>query len=224
MIAKSAVVKFISNLKSLRKLDIQAVDDIFDLVLMVICANDLPELKSFECTSSDYETTVLFKWPTSTNIENLTVDCILYGLGDLLVQTPKLKYLNVKLTNYGPGQSVLTDASLPMMMSLTHLKMNIRFVSYDDLSYVLKSMPHVENIELSGSSNGANLDNGHQLKQLFGHLQKVQLKNLGCVTSASSVDAILTSFNDDMNGFWSNVTCSIEYPDRARLSAMGRAK
>jgi hypothetical protein len=187
---------------------------------MVICCNDLPELKSFECKSSDYETTVLFNWPRPTNIENLTVDCILYSFSNLLVQTPKLKYLNVKLTNYGPGQ---IDSSIPIMMNLIHLKMNIRFISYDDLSQMLKSMPHLERIELSGNSMGKNLDNGHQLKQLFGHLHKVQLKNVRCLTSASSMDAILATFNDDIHGFWSNVTCSIEY-DRAYLSAIGRAR
>jgi len=222
--AKSAVVKYISNLKSLKNLHVEAIDDINNLVLMIICGNGLCALKSFECTSPDHETNVIFNWPRPTNVEYLTVDCTLYGLSNLLVQTPKLKYFNVKLTNYGPGQSILTDSSLPIMMNLTHLKMHICFVSYDDLSHILKSMPHLEIIELSGSSMGKNFDNGHKLKQLFGHLRKVQLKNVECLTSASSADAILTTFNDDTNGFWSNVTCSLAYTDRAHLSAIGRAR
>jgi len=222
--AKSAVVKFICNLKSLINLRVQALGEIFNLILMVICGNGLPELKSFECTSPDYETTVIFNWPMPTNIEYLTVECILYSFGNLLLQTPKLKYLNVNLTNYGPEESILIDSSLPIMNNLTYLKMEIRFVSYDDLSYIIKSMPQLQILELSGSSMGENLDNGQQLKQLFGHLSEVELDNLECLTSASSVDTILATFNDDIDGFWSNVTCSIKYGDRAYLSAFGFAR
>jgi hypothetical protein len=87
----------------------------------------------------------------------------------------------------------------------------------------MKSMPYLESLALSGSSMGKNLDNGYQLKQLFGHLQEVILENLKCLTSASSVNTILSTFNNDVDGFWSDVTCSIKY-DRAYLSAFGYAK
>lgn len=222
LVEKSAVVKFISNLKSLRKLHVQALGEIHDLVLMVIFCNELPELKSFECTTWDYDNTVLFNGPIPSNIENLTIDCSLYNLTNLLVQTPKLKYLNVTLINYGLEPSVLTDSST--MMSLIHLKMNIYFVSYNNLSDIVKSMPHLKIIELSGESTGQNLDNGHQLKQLFGHLSKVQLKNVACLMAASSTDAVLATFNDEINGFWSNVTCSIGFRNRVHITATDRAR
>jgi len=163
---------------------------------------------------------LLLTWPRQTNIENLTVECVVYTFGNLLSQTPKLKYLNVDLTTYGPSESTLTDLPLPMMMNLTELKMKIHFLSYTHLFDIMKSMPNLESLELSGSSMGPNLDNGHQLKKLFGHLQEIILEDLECLTSASSVDTILATFND---GFWSDVTCSIKY-DRAYLSAFGYAK
>jgi Ran GTPase-activating protein (RanGAP) involved in mRNA processing and transport len=109
------------------------------------------------------------------------------------------------------------------MMYLNHLKMTIHLVSYTHLSDIMKSMPNLESLELSGTSLGENLDNGHKLKQLFGHLKIVDLDNFQCLTSTSSVDTILKTFNDDNNRFWSDVTCSIQY-DRALLSAFGHAK
>jgi hypothetical protein len=128
-IEKASVVKYISNLKSLKNLRVQSLGEISALTLMVMCSNKLLELKTFECTNPDYETNVLFNWPKPTNIDKLTVGCNLYSLSNLLLQTPKLKYLNVKLTNYGPEDSISTDSPLPMMMNLIHLKMEIHFVS-----------------------------------------------------------------------------------------------
>ncbi len=213
-------MKYISKLKSLKNLRVQSKGEIYQLTIMIFCSNELPELKSFECTNSEYPTTVIFISAKKTNIENLTADCILYNLSNVLLQTPKLKYLNVDLTTYGPVEPMETEFPLPMMMNLTELKMKIHFISYIHLSDILKCMPHLESFELSGSSMGENLDNGHQLKQLFGHLQEVILENLECLTSNSLVDTILATFNDD---FWSDVTCSIKY-DRAFLSAFGHAK
>jgi hypothetical protein len=88
------------------------------------------------------------------------------------------------------------------MMHLTHVKMTIHFVSYTHLSDIMKSMPNLESLELSGTSSGENFENGHKLKQLFEHLQIVDLDNLQCLTSTSSVDTILKTFSDDNNGFW----------------------
>jgi hypothetical protein len=105
-----------------------------------------------------------------------------------------------------------------MMMNLIDLKMEIHFVSYIHLSYLMESMLNLKFLELSGTSMGMNIDDGQQLKQLFGHLQEVVLDNVECLTSASSVDAILSTFNDE---FWSDVTCSIE-SNRAYLSTFGR--
>jgi hypothetical protein len=190
---------------------------------MVLCCNELPKLKSFECTNPEFFTTVIFTWPKQTNIEHLTVECTLHSFSNLLLQTPKLKYLNIDLINYAPIESIPTDPPLPIMMNLTQLKMEIHFISYFQLFHIMKSMPHLESLELSGSARGENLDNGHQLKQLFGHLQVVILEDLDCLASTSSVDTILKTFNDDVDGFWSNVTCSIKY-DRAYLSAFGQAK
>jgi hypothetical protein len=67
---------------------------------------------------------------------------------------------------------------------------------------------------------GENIDNGQQLKQLFGHLHELELDNLECLTSAKSVNKILSTFNDE---FWLDVTCSIKY-NRAYLSGFGHAK
>ncbi|CAF1038020.1 unnamed protein product [Rotaria sp. Silwood1] len=222
-IKKSSVVKYISNLKSLKNLCVQALGEIHDLILMVICSNGLPELKSFECTNPEYETNVMFTWPRQTNIESLTVECILYSLSYLLLQTPKLKYLNIKLTNFGPEELTITALPIPMMINLIHLKMETHFISYNHLFDLMKSMPHLESVELSGSCMGKDLDNGHRLKELFGHLQTVELENLECLTSAKSVNTILATFNDDIDGFWSDVICSIKY-DRAYLSAFGHAR
>src|SRR5690349_2132007 len=94
---KASVVKYISNLKSLKNLRVQSVGEIHDLILMIFCSIELSELKSFECTNPEYPTSIIFTWPQQTNIENLTVECVLYGFGNLLLQTPKLKYLNVEL-------------------------------------------------------------------------------------------------------------------------------
>lgn len=221
-IEKSSVVKFLSKLKSLKNLRIQAIGEIDDLTLLIFCSNKLSELKSYECINSEYSTTVIFTWPIQTNIEYLTIDCILYNLSNILLQTPKLKYLNINLTNFQPEDRTKTNSSLPLMINLKDLKMKIHFVSFIQLSDIIKSMPNLEKLELSGSSMGKNLDNGHQLKQLFGHLQEVQLENLECLTSTSSIDTILSTF-DDINEFWSDVTCSIKY-DRVYLSAFGYRK
>lgn len=204
-------------------LRVQAIDEINDLILMVICCNELPKLKSFECINSEYSTSVIYTWPKQTNIEHLTVESILHSFSNLLLQTPKLKYLNIDLTNFEPEDSIPTNPSLPIMMNLKELKMKIHFISYIQLFEIMKSMPYLENLQLSGSSLGKNLDNGYQLKQLFGHLQEVILENLECLTSASSVDTILSTFNNDADGFWSDVTCSIKY-DRVYLSAFGYRK
>jgi hypothetical protein len=185
---------------------------------MIFCSNGLPELKSFECINSEYQTNVIFPGRQQTNIESLTVDCILYTLCNLLLSTPKLKYLNIILSYYGPHEWTSTHSPLPMMMNLIDLKMEIHFVSYIHLSYLMESMLNLKFLELSGTSMGMNIDDGQQLKQLFGHLQEVVLDNVECLTSASSVDAILSTFNDE---FWSDVTCSIE-SNRAYLSRFGR--
>ncbi|CAF1683408.1 unnamed protein product [Rotaria magnacalcarata] len=101
--------------------------------------------------------------------------------------------------------------------------MKINSISYNHLFDIMKSMAHLENLELSGSTSGENLDSGHKLKQLFGHLQNVELENPVSPTYTASVNKILATFNDDNNGFWPNVTCSIKY-ERAYLSAFGYAK
>lgn len=44
-------------------------------------------------------------------------------------------------------------------------------------------MPYLERFELSGSSSDQNLDDGHQLKQLFEYIQEVQLDNLEFLTA-----------------------------------------
>ena len=207
----------------MKNLRIQALNEIHDLTLMIICINALPKLKSYECTNPDCQTAVIFTWPEQTNIEDLTIECVLYGLSNILLQTPKLKYLNVNLINYGPAEFILTDAPLPLMKDLIHLKMQISFVSFNHLSDLMKSMPNLKSLELSGASMGENMDNGYKLKHLFGHLQEVILENLQCLTSASSANTILATFNDDINGFWSDVTCSIEY-NRAYLSAFGHVR
>jgi hypothetical protein len=220
-VEKASVVKYISNLKSLKNLRIQAVDEMHDLTIMIFCSNKLPELKSYECRNSEHITSVLFCWPTQTNIEDLTVECVLHGLGNILLQTPKLKYLNIVLT--GLLETIEYDQPFPIMMNLIYLKIKIYLLSYNHLSNILKAMPKLESIELSGQSFGENFDNGHKLKQLFGHLKIVDLDNLVCLPSVSSVKKILKTFNNDNDGFWSDVTCSIEYK-RAYLSAFGHAK
>ena len=201
----------------------QAVDEMHDLTTMIFCSNKLPELKSYECINSEHITSVLFCWPTQTNIEDLTVECVLHGLGNILLQTPKLKYLNIDLINYGLLESAEYDQPFPIMMNLIYLKIKIHYLSYNHLSDILKAMPKLESIELSGQSFGENFDNGHKLKQLLGHIKIVDLDNLACLTSVSSRKKILKTFNNDNDGFWSDVTCSIEY-DRAYLSAFGHAK
>ncbi|CAF5226186.1 unnamed protein product, partial [Rotaria magnacalcarata] len=40
-----------------------------------------------------------------------------------------------------------------------------------------------------------------KLKQLFGHLQNVELENPVSPTYTASVNKILATFNDDNNGF-----------------------
>jgi hypothetical protein len=219
-IDKSSAVKFISQLKSLRNLRIQSIGEIQTLIIMIFCLNGLPELKSFECINSEYQTNVIFPGCQPTNIESLTVDCVLYNLSNLLLQTPKLKYLNIILTNYGPNEWTLMSSPLPMMMNLVDLRMEIPFISYIHLSDLMKSMPNLKILELSGTSMGENIDNGQQLKQLFGHLHELELDNLECLTSAKSVNKILSTFNDE---FWLDVTCSIKY-NRAYLSGFGHAK
>jgi hypothetical protein len=69
-IEKAPVVKYISKLKSLKNLRIEALGEIYDLSLVVFCSNDLPKLKSYECINSEHITSVIFTWPTQTNIEN----------------------------------------------------------------------------------------------------------------------------------------------------------
>ncbi|CAF1226827.1 unnamed protein product [Rotaria magnacalcarata] len=101
---KPSVVKCISNFKLLKNLRVQTLGQIHDLTLMVICANGLPELRSFECTNPEYETDVIVTWPKPTNIENVEVDCILYSLSNVLLETPKLKYLNIKLVDFEPEE------------------------------------------------------------------------------------------------------------------------
>ncbi|UJR08601.1 hypothetical protein I4U23_012860 [Adineta vaga] len=211
---KASVVKYISNLKSLKHLCIQSIGEIDVLTLAIFCGNILPELKSYECTNSDEETNVLFVWGSKTKIEQMTIGCILYSLSNLLIQTPNLQYLNMKLTNFGPEDTTLTSVPLPMMINLVHLKLEIHFVSYIHLGDLIKSMPNLESLELSGSSMGEDFDNGYQLKKLIGHLQVVILENLRCFTAALSIKTILATFDN----FWSDVSCTIEY-DRAYLSA-----
>jgi hypothetical protein len=60
IIDRGSVVRYISNLKSLKNLRVQAIDGIDVLIIMIFHFNELTELKSFECTSPDYSTNVIF--------------------------------------------------------------------------------------------------------------------------------------------------------------------
>ncbi|CAF3381635.1 unnamed protein product [Rotaria sp. Silwood2] len=84
-------------------------------------------------------------------------------------------------------------------------------------------MPCLEDLELSGSSMGENFNNGHRLKQLFEHIKDVQLDDLECLTNSSSKDTLLATFNDDINGYWFDVTCSIRH-NKAYISAFGHTQ
>ncbi|CAF1173490.1 unnamed protein product [Adineta ricciae] len=211
---KASIVKYISNLPTLKNLCIQAVGDIDVLTLAIFCENILPQLKSYECINFDQETHVSSAYGPQTSIEQLMVGCMLYKLPNLLTQTPKLQYLNIKLTNVGPADTTLLSSPLPTMTNLIHLKLEIRSVSYIHLTDLLESMPHLQSLELSGSSVGDNFDNGYRLKALFGHLPIVIIENLRCSTAARSIKTILVTFDT----FWSDVTCTIEH-ERAYLSA-----
>lgn len=219
----SSVVKCILKLKSLVNLHIQSTGSIEELIMMIIGYNTLPNLKSFECLNSEYLTTLLFTWPEQTNIEHLKVQCLLQGLDCLLQQTPKLKYLDIDLTNCEPDGTVLSTASFPKMMNLTQLTMKMHILSYIQLSTLIESMPYLKSLEISGSTLGTNFDNGHQLKQLLGYIQEVIIEDLECQTSASSTNAIVSTFNNESDGFWSDVTCSIEN-GTASISAFGYRK
>ena len=222
LIERGSIVRYISNLKTLQNLRVQAVDSLTFLTIMIFHFNELPNIKSLECTSPGHRTDVIFPSPQRTNIESLTVECITPSLNSILLQTPKLQYLNVKVTNNKPEWSVSFLDPLPVMKNLTHLKMKIFSLSYDDLLKIMKSMPYLKDLELSGSSLGPNLDNGHQLKILFGHIKEVHLDDLECFTSVTSIEPILATFQNDIDGFWFDVTCSMKH-DKVYLSAFGHA-
>jgi hypothetical protein len=87
---------------------------------------------------------------------------------------------------------------------------------------LIKAMPHLEDLELSGSSFGPDLDNGHQLKKLFGHVQDIQFVDFDSETTATLLDIILATFHDEIDRFWSHVECIIRN-NRVYLSAFGHA-
>lgn len=222
-IEKSSVVKFLTKFKSLKNLRIQSIGENDQLTLMIFCSNELPNLLSYESKNREYPTVVIFTYPRKTNIEYLTVDCTLYNLSNILIQTPKLRYLNLDLTTYGQDDRTETQSPLPKMMFLTHLTLNIHFISYKHLTDLMKIFPLLKTLDLSGNSMGQHFDNGEQLKNLFAHLREIVIDELKCLTSATSKDQILSTFLNDIDGFWSDVSCSIEY-DRALISAFGRKK
>ena len=222
LIDRGSVARCISHFKSLKHLRIEAIGSINMPTIMIFHFNELPELISYECISPGYRTDVLFMSSIRTNIENLTIACIFIGLGNILQRTPKLKYLNITVTSNRQQLSPMISFPLPVMNNLTHLKVKIRSLSYNHLLMLMKAMPHLEDLKLSGSSFGPNLDNGHHLKQLFGHMQDVQFTDFDSETAATLLDTILATFHDEIDRFWSHVECSIRN-NRVYLSAFGQA-
>lgn len=211
------MVKYISNLQRLQHLHVHSRGEIVELTFLVLCSGTLCELKSYECTNPDEETNVMFPSNIKTNIERLTVDCVTYGLGNLLLQTPRLQYLHLHLTDLGPKDFLLTSSPLPILTQLVHLKLHMDSVSYVHLTELLAAMPNLESLELTGLSTGPHFDDGRRLKQLFERLQVVILQDVRCSTAARATTTILGTFDD----YWSDVTCTID-DDLAYISACGQ--
>ena len=189
---------------------------------MISSSNNRPTLISYESKNTEYPTVIFFTYPKPTNIEYLTIDSTLYNLSSILLQTPKLRYIDLDLTTYGREDQTETQFPLPKMMFLTHLSLNMHFISYIHLTDLIKVLPSLRTLDLSGNSMGAHFDNGEKLKSLFEHLREVVIEDLNCLTHSTSTNQILSTFyNQNNNGFWSDVTCSIQY-DRALISAVGR--
>jgi hypothetical protein len=106
---------------------------------------------------------------------------------------------------------------LPALPTLREFHVSIENIPFNDLSNIVKAMPNVELVEISGTLNDGYCYDGEKLKHLLSNIKAVTIKKL-----EYQMEQSIDTFQFVNDEYWYNVTCEkVSGHGWLILSAMG---
>ncbi|CAF1028004.1 unnamed protein product [Didymodactylos carnosus] len=117
----------------------------------------------------------------TSNIEHLSIQMGSDSLGVLLCHLPKLRYLNIDLSNPCSFKNAMSD--IPIMSCITKLKLEIHHFPISFVNQLFKSVPNLQYLHFIGMTSDKKCIDPFQwanlLSSMIGHLNRIKL-NLHC--------------------------------------------